>query len=747
MRDHGRPQNVERSPRAVPQAQARQAASGAGTGGPAAERLLALQRAAGNRAVARVVETGEQDAHVHDSGCGHQVQRAAVDEALRRPGRALDPGVRTEMESRLGADFSDVRVHTDAVGHAAASAVDAHAFTSGSHIVFQQGRYDTASSAGRTMLAHELTHVIQQRSGPVAGTDSGDGLKVSDPSDRFEREAEANAIRAMSATPVQDAPVHDAPVHDAPAQDTTAQHTIGAPAHGAQDAHGPGAHGARAHGSAGAGAVQRVAATARTRPVQRAAKTGVRTNWRDVGGNAKDMLDLPGQATTMPTASTVAQDFRDPDASTVAGTNGAVGGAVLSLGGAVAGAVSSGSKLYGARRDMAGALEGTAQHHRARRERNAAGGEFGQNAANTVGNATNLAGAVQSLLGVSSAVVAKSAAGGGAFTLVASLVQGVRDSRKADRARRRADALAKLLGDRDVTGADDIRKRIDILQGAKNTAAVLAELIEQQIKTRDEIADLLAKVNRLVDAPDFAPRPGLDMDPQSAQTIEALFRLRDELTQAEAELKAFETKRAEALRTQEECREALLQSMAEYAHKKNRRGVWKKGLSAASAFSAAMGGAAGLAASIAVATGAVAGAGALAATPVGWAFAGLAASLGLVLAAYKTSKFLTKRWKAAKVDEEGNERPAGERLLLTINVFRKLGPSKREVVARTLFDLAREEDTGRRAENAENAPVVEGQEILSAKGILHGLGLDWKELKAENGRDAAVELIAAKLAS
>ncbi len=50
-------------------------------------------------------------------------------------------------------------------------------------------------------LAHELTHVIQQRQGPVAGTDYGNGLKVSDPSDRFEVEAEANAVRAMS-TPV-----------------------------------------------------------------------------------------------------------------------------------------------------------------------------------------------------------------------------------------------------------------------------------------------------------------------------------------------------------------------------------------------------------------------------------------------------------------------------------------------------------------------------------------------------------------
>jgi hypothetical protein len=54
------------------------------------------------------------------------------------------------------------------------------------------------SSTDPHMLAHELTHVLQQRQGPVAGTDHGDGLRVSDPSDRFERDAEDNARCAMS---------------------------------------------------------------------------------------------------------------------------------------------------------------------------------------------------------------------------------------------------------------------------------------------------------------------------------------------------------------------------------------------------------------------------------------------------------------------------------------------------------------------------------------------------------------------
>jgi len=65
--------------------------------------------------------------------------------------------------------------------------------------VFQRDAYDPDSDSGKHMLAHELTHVVQQRSGPVDGTATGGGIAVSSPSDRFEREAVANADRVMSA--------------------------------------------------------------------------------------------------------------------------------------------------------------------------------------------------------------------------------------------------------------------------------------------------------------------------------------------------------------------------------------------------------------------------------------------------------------------------------------------------------------------------------------------------------------------
>ena len=143
--------------------------------------MLRMQRAVGNNATAEMAESPVLDVV---SGGG---------------GSALDAPLRQDMESRLGADFSDVRVHTDDRAHASAQSVNAQAYTVGSNIVFQRDKYDPASSDGQTMLAHELTHVVQQRSGPVDGTPNGTGVSVSDPSDRFEREAVANADRVMSA--------------------------------------------------------------------------------------------------------------------------------------------------------------------------------------------------------------------------------------------------------------------------------------------------------------------------------------------------------------------------------------------------------------------------------------------------------------------------------------------------------------------------------------------------------------------
>ena len=168
--------------------------------------ILHLQRTIGNAAVARLIEAQRQQPHSRgDSGEHSQPgPRSTVHDVLRAPGRPLDDDTRTEMEARLGADFSNVRLHTDTFAQASAAELGARAFTSGNHVVIG------ADGSHKHTLAHELTHVIQQRQGPVAGTDHGGGLSVSNPSDRFEQAAEANARRVMSGPVPASAEIDDA---------------------------------------------------------------------------------------------------------------------------------------------------------------------------------------------------------------------------------------------------------------------------------------------------------------------------------------------------------------------------------------------------------------------------------------------------------------------------------------------------------------------------------------------------------
>ena len=186
----------------------------------APETLLALQRTVGNAAVTRILEEQRQE---DPAGHGRReaaadVQRSAVHDVLQTPGEPMGGALRDEMEARFGADFSDVRLHTGAAARESAAGIGARAYTSGSHIVMGDQGGD------KHTLAHELTHVIQQRTGPVAGTDNGDGLRVSDPSDRFEREAEVNASRVLSRPLVHDsAKDHPDHAHGSRATDSAVQ--------------------------------------------------------------------------------------------------------------------------------------------------------------------------------------------------------------------------------------------------------------------------------------------------------------------------------------------------------------------------------------------------------------------------------------------------------------------------------------------------------------------------------------------
>jgi hypothetical protein len=170
--------------------------------------VLRLQQKYGNQHVGRMVAR---------QGQAHSEAARAVESGIERArggGQPLEERVQAQMESAFGADFSAVRVHTDAEAHSLNDAVGAVAFATCSDIFFQSGAYDPASSAGRHLLAHELTHVVQQGGASsasdthaqrmCAGCEEEQGpkisakLAVSQPRDPEELEAEEMADRVTA---------------------------------------------------------------------------------------------------------------------------------------------------------------------------------------------------------------------------------------------------------------------------------------------------------------------------------------------------------------------------------------------------------------------------------------------------------------------------------------------------------------------------------------------------------------------
>lgn len=116
----------------------------------------------------------------------------SVHEVLASSGQALDTETRALMEPRFAYDFSRVRIHTDDRAAQSAREVDALAYTQGSDIVFAQGQYTPETQEGKGLLAHELTHVVQQRdvntqSLPTPGPEN----------DSYEQQAERMSAAAM----------------------------------------------------------------------------------------------------------------------------------------------------------------------------------------------------------------------------------------------------------------------------------------------------------------------------------------------------------------------------------------------------------------------------------------------------------------------------------------------------------------------------------------------------------------------
>jgi hypothetical protein len=156
--------------------------------------LQRLQQTYGNRAVQRFLQRKSADAAgaTADDDLGQRIQSRSGS------GGNLDSGVQRTLESGLGADLSNVRVHTDGEADHMARSVDSVAFTTGSDIFFREGMYNPGSSDGMRLLAHEATHTVQQSQGPVSGTPSAGGVSISDPSDSYEQAAERSADNVMS---------------------------------------------------------------------------------------------------------------------------------------------------------------------------------------------------------------------------------------------------------------------------------------------------------------------------------------------------------------------------------------------------------------------------------------------------------------------------------------------------------------------------------------------------------------------
>jgi hypothetical protein len=161
--------------------------------------LMHLQRLAGNAGVVQML--------AEEGAVAQEEQSSPVHDVVGKGGGSpLDESIRSSMESGFGQDFGDVRVHTDGQASKSAESVGANAYTVGNDIVFRSGHFDAASPTGQRTIAHELSHVVQQRSGPVEGTEAPGGIRLSDPSDKFERAADATADQVIGGSTAPAAP-------------------------------------------------------------------------------------------------------------------------------------------------------------------------------------------------------------------------------------------------------------------------------------------------------------------------------------------------------------------------------------------------------------------------------------------------------------------------------------------------------------------------------------------------------------
>jgi hypothetical protein len=143
-----------------------------------------LASSMGNQAFGVIARDG---AGILPDGTAHPEVVAALSRR-RGYGEPLEEGVRTDLETKFGESFHDVRIHKDGEADALARSVSATAFTTGTDIYFAEGKFDTESAEGKELLAHEVAHVSQQRGAPTSGP-----MRVSQPGEPLERDAEQAA--------------------------------------------------------------------------------------------------------------------------------------------------------------------------------------------------------------------------------------------------------------------------------------------------------------------------------------------------------------------------------------------------------------------------------------------------------------------------------------------------------------------------------------------------------------------------
>ncbi|MEM7330538.1 MAG: DUF4157 domain-containing protein [Chloroflexota bacterium] len=131
-----------------------------------------------------------------------------IDQA-RGGGQSLPGDFRQQMEGQFGADFSSVRVHTDSESDALNQSIQAKAFTTGSDIFFKKGEYNTSNKDGQKLVAHELTHVVQQGGSKQGAVQPQ--MTVNPPDDKYEQEADSAAEQAVEGAEANTSPTASPP--------------------------------------------------------------------------------------------------------------------------------------------------------------------------------------------------------------------------------------------------------------------------------------------------------------------------------------------------------------------------------------------------------------------------------------------------------------------------------------------------------------------------------------------------------